>query len=312
MTAEEVSPGRYDDLSHRIKEMLQKGLPEHKHEADALYKSEEGYRLLAASVDSMYLVDSECRYLFMNEGYRRRFGLPLEDIIGRRYGDFHSEEDSRNFAEKVKEVIETGKATYQERWSKRDGRYFLRSFSPAMEHRPSGEVTEVVVVSKEITERKQAEEAIRALNVELQDRLQELTVARVLEEKANRAKTEFLANISHELTTPLNSIIGFSQVLLTKKFGDLNEKQRGYLENILHSGERLHKTLENIVSFVCMDVSNPEMDWEDFRLKDIVDSSLSVFRKAAADRHLTLTSTWQKKRTGANLPRCFTTSSPTP
>ena len=550
MTAEEVSPGRYDDLSHRIKEMLQKGLPEHKHEADALYKSEEGYRLLAASVDSMYLVDSECRYLFMNEGYRRRVGLPLEDIIGRRYGDFHSEEDSRNFAEKVKEVIETGKATYQERWSERDGGYFLRTFTPAMGNSPSGEVTKVIVVSKEITkrkrfeeelkqhrdhlaqrvrertvelqttneqlrqeiterkhteealkriewmltagkqdskdlkktrtnppygdltklnttrlifdsvgeeilgdiardyldlletsvaiyekngdyaldilssswcqfldcasrklchtednrealnsgkwlchefcwtnaskvavetgqptdivcnggihiyaipvwasgevvgsinigygnppkepdelqrlaeeyavdaaelmemaksyesrpsfiinlakerlqssakligtmiERKQADDNIRTLNEEMKICLQELTVARVLEEKANRAKAEFLANISHELTTPLNSIIGFSQVLLTKNFGDLNEKQRGYVENILNAGERLHDTLKNIVSFVRMDVSDPEMDWQEFRLKDIVDSSLSVFRKAATDRHLTLT-----------------------
>lgn len=140
-----------------------------------------------------------------------------------------------------------------------------------------------------LPERKQAEESIRALNEELQARLQDLTEARALEEKANRAKSEFLANISHEFTTPLNSIIGFSQILLTKNFGDLNEKQRGYLENILNSGERLHDTLKNIVSFVRMDVSDPDMDWEDFRLKDIAASLLSVFRKAAADRHLTLT-----------------------
>ena len=48
----------------------------------------------------MYLVDSECRYLFMNEGHRRGLGIPLEDIIGRRYGDVNSEEDSRDFAER--------------------------------------------------------------------------------------------------------------------------------------------------------------------------------------------------------------------
>ena len=117
MTEEEVSPGRFDDLSNRIKETLQKRFTERRQADGALRKSEEGYRLLAAGADSMYLVDSECRYLFMNESQRRRFGLTLEDIIGRRYGDFHSENDSRDFAEKVKEVIETGKATYQERRS---------------------------------------------------------------------------------------------------------------------------------------------------------------------------------------------------
>ncbi|MCX5845758.1 MAG: PAS domain S-box protein [Deltaproteobacteria bacterium] len=148
---------------------------------------------------------------------------------------------------------------------------------------------------RDITERKQTEEKIRALNEELQDRLQELTEAKALEEEANRAKAEFLANISHELTTPLNSIIGFSQVLLTRNFGNLNEKQQRYLENILNSGEQLHDTLKNIVSFVRMDVSNPDMDWEDFRLKDIVVSALSVFRKAAEVHHLTLTPDIEKE-----------------
>jgi len=148
---------------------------------------------------------------------------------------------------------------------------------------------------RDITDQKRAEEDIRALNVRLQDRLQELTEAKALEEAAKRAKTEFLSNISHEFTTPLNIIIGFSQVLLGKNFGDLNERQQGYVENILNSGERLHDTLKNIVSFVRMDAGNPEMDWEDFRLKDVIASSLSVFRKVAADRHLTLTLNMEKE-----------------
>lgn len=139
------------------------------------------------------------------------------------------------------------------------------------------------------SKRKQAEEKIRAINQEMKARFQELTEAQALEANAKWAKIEFLANISHELTTPLNHIIGFSQVLLGEHFGALNEKQREYLEYIFTSGERLHDTLKSIVSFVRMDVSDPELAWEDLRVKDIVHSSLAVFRKAAADRHLTLT-----------------------
>lgn len=148
---------------------------------------------------------------------------------------------------------------------------------------------------RDITEQRQTEDKIRVLNKELKNRLQELIEAKSLEEEARRAKAEFLANISHELTTPFNSIIGFSQVLLEMHFGDLNEKQQRYVENILYSGERLHDILKNIVSFVRMDVSDPDMDWEDLRLKDIVASSLSIFRKAAADRHLTLTLDMEKE-----------------
>jgi len=142
---------------------------------------------------------------------------------------------------------------------------------------------------------KQIKAKIQALNIELEDRLKELLETKALEEEAKRAKGEFMANISHELTTPLNSIIGFCQVLLTKNFGEINEKQQGYLENILHSGERLHETLKNIISFVLIDVSNPDIDWADLRLKDIITSSLSAFWKAVTDRHLTLTLDMEKE-----------------
>jgi len=81
----------------------------------ALKEAAEKYRSLAASVDSMYLVDRDCTYLFVNEGHRLRFGLPLEEIVGRRYGEFHFEKNAREFAEYVKEVCETGKPSIKER-----------------------------------------------------------------------------------------------------------------------------------------------------------------------------------------------------
>jgi PAS domain S-box-containing protein len=171
----------------------------------------------------------------------------------------------------------------------KDGRWFYMETSGCPFYDTCGNLKGYRGTDRDITERKQSEDKIRALNKVLQDRLQELSEAKALEEAAKQAKSEFLANISHELTTPLNHIIGFSQVLLTKNFGDINEKQQGYVETILNAGERLHSTLKNIISFVRMDVSNPDMEWEDFLLKDIVDSSLSVFRKAVTDRHLTLT-----------------------
>jgi len=146
-------------LKQRIKELEQSALALQRAE-EALQASEERYRSLASSVDSMYLVDKDCRYLLMNEQCRRRFGVPLKQIIGRRYHDFYSEENSQKFAKTVEEVFKTGKAIQMEHLSERDKCFFLRTFSPAMDQ--GGKlIAAVTIVSKDITERKQAEEALR-------------------------------------------------------------------------------------------------------------------------------------------------------
>ena len=127
---------------------------------EALRESEEKYRSLVESTeDSVYLVDSNCRYLFMNKKYLSRFHLPIDKVIGRAYGKFHSEQETKEFAKVVKEVFETGKSLWYEHRSRRDGRYFLRTFSTVKE--PEERIIAVTVISKEITDRKQMEEALR-------------------------------------------------------------------------------------------------------------------------------------------------------
>jgi PAS domain S-box-containing protein len=133
---------------------------------EALRQSEEQYRSLAHTGDSIYIVDAEQRYLFMNEGHLKRFGMPLERIVGRPYSDFHSNENSEKFAQTVKIVFETGTFIQQDHTSERDGRFFIRTFSPVVEE--SGEVRAVTVVSKDITDRKQTEEALRESETKLQ------------------------------------------------------------------------------------------------------------------------------------------------
>ena len=128
----------------------------------ALQESEEKYRSLASTADLMYLVNRDCRYLFTNEKYIERFGLPLDQLIGRAYGEFHSENYTRIFAEKVEEIFKTGASFQNEHKSERDGRYFLRTFSPVKS--PDGKtIIAVTVVSKDINDRKQAEELYKTL-----------------------------------------------------------------------------------------------------------------------------------------------------
>ncbi|NQU04343.1 MAG: PAS domain S-box protein [Syntrophaceae bacterium] len=124
-----------------------------------LRESELRYRFLASTADAMYLVDKDCRFLFMNEQYRERLGMELREIIGNTYGEFHPAEEARTFAEKVETIFKTGKPIHYEHRSRRDEKYFIRTLSPVKN--TDGETTAVTVVSKDITDRRQAEEALR-------------------------------------------------------------------------------------------------------------------------------------------------------
>jgi PAS domain S-box-containing protein len=123
---------------------------------------EDAYLALVESTsDSMYLVDEHCRYLFVNSQYLSRLGITARDIIGRSYEEFHSPEETEMFTEKVQHVIKTGKSVQQEHQSGRDNRYFLRTISPVKETGSEEKITSLAVVSKEITELKQIEEALK-------------------------------------------------------------------------------------------------------------------------------------------------------
>lgn len=130
--------------------------------ASAQRYREDVYRSVVESTnDSIYLVDEDCRYLFINNRHLSRLGQQAEQIIGRTYGEYHSPEEEREFAETVKKVFSTGESIQQEHRTKRDDKYYFKTFSPVKEHGSHGKITSVVVVSKDITEHKLITEATR-------------------------------------------------------------------------------------------------------------------------------------------------------
>jgi diguanylate cyclase (GGDEF)-like protein/PAS domain S-box-containing protein len=126
---------------------------------ESLQKSEEKFRSLVDSTeDSIYLVDRHCRYLYINKKHLSRLCLTERRTLGQAYAEFHSPEETREFVGKLNDVFSTGKSAMHEYNSRRDNRYFLQTFSPVKDL--EGAITAVTIVSKDITERKKASEAI--------------------------------------------------------------------------------------------------------------------------------------------------------
>ncbi len=151
-----------------------------------LRESEEKYRSLVESTeDSIYLVDRDCRYLFINEKHLSRLGVSKDQIINRPYSEFHSKEETEEFARVVEEVFKTGNSTQHEHRSHRDNRCFLRTLNPVKDSK--GSVIAVTVVSKDITERKRVEEKIKYMG--FHDALTGLYNRAYFEEELKRLNT---------------------------------------------------------------------------------------------------------------------------
>ena len=107
-------------------------------------------------------------------------------------------------------------------------------------------------------------------------------------EAASRHKSEFLANMSHELRTPLNAIIGFSDVLSEGLFGDINEKQTEYLNDILESGRHLLSLINDILDLSKIEAGRMELEATDFDLRHAIDNALLLVRERASRRGIGL------------------------
>jgi PAS domain S-box-containing protein len=189
-----------DAIAERLGKII-----ESKRTEEALGESEEKYRSLVESTeDCIYLVDENLRYLFANKKHQLRFGLPMDKIIGSKYGKFHSKEETKNFAEKVNNVFETAQSLSYEYRSKRDGRYFIRTLSPVKE--PDKKVTVLTIISIDITERKRAEESLKQANEKLleahyQRKILSKRLIDLLEKERRQIAMEFHDHIGQTLTS---------------------------------------------------------------------------------------------------------------
>ena len=100
-------------------------------------------------------------------------------------------------------------------------------------------------------------------------------------EIANQHKSEFLANMSHELRTPLNAIIGFSEVLKDQLFGEMNEKQDEYVQDIHSSGHHLLSLINEILDLSKIEAGRMELSVSQFDIRNAIDNAVTLIKERA-------------------------------
>jgi signal transduction histidine kinase len=108
-------------------------------------------------------------------------------------------------------------------------------------------------------------------------------------EAANRSKSEFLANMSHELRTPLNHIIGFAELLLDKHFGELNEQQDEYLNDIHQSSKHLLSLINDILDLSKVEAGKLDLEFDYVELMSVLKNSLVMIKEKAMKNGINLT-----------------------
>ena len=152
----------------------------------------------------------------------------------------------------------------------------------------------------EITERKQAEHAMRQLTQQLEqgvmDRTTELQATQLelsaknhelqtqykRVQEANRLKSEFLANMSHELRTPLNAIIGFSELMHDGKTGPVSDQQKEYLGDVLSSAQHLLQLINDVLDLAKVESGKMEFHYAYADLRKIIGEVCDVLRTLTA------------------------------
>jgi signal transduction histidine kinase len=107
-------------------------------------------------------------------------------------------------------------------------------------------------------------------------------------EAADRLKTGFMSNVSYELRTPLNSILGFSSMLATGIAGDLAPKQAEYIKDIQASSNDLLTVIDAILDLTTIDAGAMELRVEEIRVEDLMSNVASSFENRIEERDLTL------------------------
>lgn len=212
-----------------------------------LRRSEERYRSTLDSIlEGCQLLDFDWRYLYLNEAAAKQNRRANAELLGRRMPEAWPGIEATPVFSLLRRCLLERVALHEEtEFRFPDGH--VGWFDVRVQPVPEG----IFVLSIDISERKQAEQALRDLNdaleLKIAERTRDLDAAKERAEAADRIKSAFLATMSHELRTPLNSIIGFTGIVLQGLAGPLSMEQSKQLGMVQGSARHLLDLINDVL-----------------------------------------------------------------
>ena len=207
----------------------------------------------------IYWEDRHSRVLGVNQQILDGIGVS-EDIVGRTIYDFHPYEIAHHIVKHNEEVMRSGKILSQEESivdvATGETRWFTAIKAPLRQ--AEGEIVGIIGTSIDITARKDAEEQLR--------------IAKERAETANQVKSDFISSVSHEFRTPLNAMMGMTQLLMMSASDDASKEK---LHEIMRAGEHLLGLITDILDFSKLEAEKFELNAKPFGLKKHFNQTLS-------------------------------------
>ncbi|MDF0699289.1 ATP-binding protein [Rhizobium sp. MC63] len=234
-----------------------------KRETD-LTESEERFRQLVEGVSDygIFGLNPDGRVVSWNAGAERITGYQVEEIVGQHFSRFYPAETRETFpAEELSKAALHGR-TEAEGWRlRKDGSRFWSHVVVTALHDETGRLRGFSKITRDVTERKQFEEALLA--------------AREDAVRASNAKSEFLSRMSHELRTPLNSVLGFAQLLEM----DVNDPEsRESVAQILRGGRHLLSLIDEVLDMARIEAGRMDLAVEPQPIAEVIEEAVSLAR----------------------------------
>lgn len=221
---------------------------------------------------AVMIIDLQGRIEYANHGFCQQVGYSRRDLIGKPWRDFTRETIPAETATEVAAIF-YARRNWSGEWmnSRQDGdRYPVRGIITAVRNREE-HVTCFVAIYEDLSDVRRNEAILRE--------------AKEQAEAGDRAKSHFLATMSHEVRTPLNGIVGFTNLLLETP---LNAEQEEYMRTIRSSGEALIQLTNDILDSARIETGKLKLELHPTDPRECLEDALDMMATRASEKHLEL------------------------
>lgn len=262
-------------------------LTERKEHDESLRQSEERYRSLVEQVTDygIFMMDEKGRIISWNEGAKKIKGYTADEIIGKYFTIFYPEEDILNGkpAHELKVAVAEGKYE-EEGWRlRKDGSRFWANVVITAVYNNNGIHIGFSKVTRDLTERKESEKALRESYEKYRMLTEELRVTNTELSDANKELEQFTSIVSHDLQEPIRTIKSFLTLIDIKLSSEQSVDLQTYISKSIAAADRMRELIRNLLNY--SQVSKGDLKYETVYVNDIVQQVLQNLKTAIDTAH---------------------------